>query len=77
MGGEGDPGTGSGPAEVGGVDEEALLAAGHDQFEFGDRGVGDRLEGVADAAADGVDVACEVDLDLAAEAGDEVGEFVA
>ena len=44
-------------AEVAGVDQQALLAALHLEDELGDRGVGDRFEGVADAAVDGVDAA--------------------
>jgi hypothetical protein len=74
--GEFDVGTGGGLAEVAGVDEEALFAAGHGQGEFGDGDVGDGVESGADAAVDGVDASDQVGGDLAAEEGDEVGQRV-
>jgi hypothetical protein len=40
-----------GGAEVGAVDQQALLAALHFEHELADRRVGDRFEGVPDPAA--------------------------
>ena len=51
-------------AEVGGVFEQALLAALHFQGEFGDGGVGDGFEGVSDSSVDAFDMAVEGDVDL-------------
>src|SRR5919112_5144445 len=52
-------------AEVGGVDEEALLAALHVQNGLGHRRVGEHLEGAAQAPAlDRVDAAVDVQVDL-------------
>ena len=61
-------------ADVGAVDQESPLATVEAQVEPGDRCVGDRLEGGAQTAADRFDLAVEVDVDLAVEGGDEVGE---
>ena len=44
--------------------------------KLGDRGVGDGFEGGADAALLGVDPSDQVDVDLAMERGDEVGQRV-
>ena len=64
-----------GRAEVDRVDEEALVAAIEAEGEFGDGGVGDGIEGGAELAVDRFDVADEVDVDLAFEVGDDVGEL--
>ena len=63
-------------AEVAAVDQEALLAALHRQHELGHRGVGDRVEAGADAAVLGVDPADQVDVDLAVQGDDQVGQRV-
>src|SRR5215207_7209316 len=64
-------------AEVDVVLQQAAPAAHHAEDELGDRGVGDGGEGGADAAAPvGVDAADQLDLDLAAQVGDQVGELV-
>ena len=66
-------------AEVGAVDQQALLAALHFEDELGDRGVGDGFEGVADPPVlDRVDAADEGDVDLVVvQGGDQVGQVVA
>ena len=68
-------------ADVGGVDQQAFLAALEFEHELGDRGVGDLSKGRAEARVfgsllvDGVDEADEDRVDLAVEVGDDVGEF--
>src|SRR5215203_3711731 len=74
--GELGPGPRPGLAELGVVDEQALVAALHREDEPGDRRVGDRPEGVADPRVDRVDPAGEVDVDLPVERGDQVGQGV-
>ena len=64
-----------GRAEVDRVDEEALVAAIEVQGEPGDGGIGDGVEGGAELAVDRFDKADEVDVDLALELGDDIGEF--
>ena len=56
-------GDAGGGADVGGVDQQAALAAEEGEFEFGGRGVGEHFEGGAHAAADRVDAGVEVDLE--------------
>src|SRR5215218_424750 len=51
-------------ADIGAVDDQALLSALHLQDELADRSIGRRLEGVADTAVDGVDPADEIDVDF-------------
>jgi hypothetical protein len=64
-------------ADVGRVGEESFLAALHRQKDPGDRRVGDRFKGGADAAVVGVDAGDGDDLDLTAQVQDEVGQRVA
>src|SRR5680860_1759896 len=63
-------------ADVLGVDDQAALAAAHVEHEAGDRGVGEDVEGAADPALDRVDAADQLDVELALEVGDHVGQFV-
>ena len=59
------------------MDQQALLAALHGQRELADRDVGDRREGGADAAVfHRLDHAVQLDLDLALEVGEQVGQGV-
>jgi hypothetical protein len=65
-------------AEVFAVLDQAALAAAHGEDEFADLGIGDRFEAGAQAAGLGrVDAADEVDMDLAVQRGDKVGQLVA
>src|SRR6202040_1749126 len=81
-----DAGVEGGLAEIRVVFEQPLAGAVEAEAEAGDGGVGDGLEGGADAGdlfavrelfVDGGDVAVEVDVDLALEGDEEVGELVA
>src|SRR5215218_4253949 len=60
--------------DVGRVGEQTLLAASHLQDELGNWGVGHRPERRADTAVLGVDAANEVDLELTAQFGHQVGQ---
>ena len=62
-------------AEVDGVDEEALVAAIEVEGKLGDGGVGDGVEGGAQLAVDRFDETDQVDVDLALELGDDIGEL--
>ena len=53
-----------------------MRAAAQGEDELRDRHVGDDVEGVADAAVDAVGAAGELDVDLAVQVGDEVGQRV-
>src|SRR4051812_23439403 len=62
-------------AEVFRVDQDAALARLELQFEPAHRRVGDRREGAADAALEGVDATGDVDLDsVPAQGKDEIGQ---
>src|ERR1700761_8784966 len=63
-------------AEVGGILQQAVLAAAQRQHETGDRRVGNPGEAAAEAPLVGVDAAVKVDPDshpAAAQRGDQVG----
>src|SRR5262245_967252 len=60
-------------ADVARVVEQAPFAAEEGEDGFADRHVGDEVEGISDAAVDGVDPSYDVGVDFAAtEGGDDV-----
>ena len=63
-------------AEVEGVLQQALLAARQGEDELRHRHVGDRVVGGPDAAAEAVDAANQVEIDLAVQSGDEIRQRV-
>lgn len=63
-------------AEVGGIDDQALMAALHLHDSFADGGVGDTAQGGADTALLGVDPGDDFDVDLPMQGKDQVGQLV-
>src|SRR5271156_3371772 len=64
-------------AEIAGVDQQAAPATPHGEDELRHRDVGNGFEDIADAAVYAVDAAGQVDVDLAVQGDDEVGQAVA
>jgi hypothetical protein len=63
-------------AEVGRIDDQALLAAPHVDQDLFQWRVGDCAEGGADAAVGGIDTGDSFDVDDPVQSGDEVGQVV-
>src|SRR6188474_2146781 len=64
-------------AEVAAVDDEALLAALHGEYGFGERRVGGIFEARPEAAFDRVDAGRDLDVDEPVQVEDHVGQVVA
>lgn len=64
-------------AKIGGVDQEPALAAPHGQGEFRHRHIGNGFKAGANSATNGVDPPIKINIDLAIQGGDQVGQLIA